>query len=113
MRKIDIDAVEIPEQLTAVLNKEVDTMTELFNNANKEIQEVTAAAHKRIAELKETLLKENEEKYVALCDKALEMEKEPDNEKIQEVLGEVCFANCDDKFFERIFNGILLNVDSN
>lgn len=104
------------EQVVALLNRALDIVCEHFDRNVKEVKEIVANTQKRLLELTEELLKENEEKYSKLCDEVLEIEEEEGEEeeertrlaeKLADILDDSFFTNFGDEFLEWFFNKLI------
>lgn len=110
-------SIESNEQLSILLNKAMDTLHERFDDITRIIKEISANAQKRVLDMKETLLKENEEKYNKLCDEIIEMEEEYKEviplepaKRLEAVVNEFNFPKFGFDFNRWLFNKILITT---
>ena len=73
--------IETKEQLGGLLNKALSIVCEQHSKAFKEVQELASRALKLVVEMRDTLLKEIDTKYKALCEEVLEAEEEGEGGK--------------------------------
>lgn len=110
-------SIENNEQLSILLKRAIDTLHERFDGITRIIKEISTNAQKRVIDMKETLLKENEEKYNRLCDEIIEMEEElkevipPEPAKrLQAVVNDFNFPKFGFDFNRWLFNKILITT---
>ena len=118
---LGVDSAESVEQLSEIMNKAIDTLCERFDKAVKGVKEILSAAQRRITDLTEALLEENDKRYNALCDEALEIEeknegkgdvqwKEEDIKRLRAISHELYFIDLDDEFYDVFFNKLFIKV---
>lgn len=116
-----MDSAESVEQLSEIMNKAIDTLCERFDKAVKGVKEILSAAQRRITDLTEALLEENDKRYNALCDEALEIEeknegkgdvqwKEEDIKRLRAISHELYFIDLDDEFYDVFFNKLFIKA---
>lgn len=102
--------------MVAFLDKTLDSSYERFAATKKELQEALEVALKDARELEEALIEENEKKFGALCDEALEMEEKlgadgwkcEDVKRLQALPGKLCFSKFGDSFLEWLFTKLFI-----